>query len=184
MRKRSLYEMLAGLSGLVLFSVSLLLSQGPSGQPGNSNIGHLYLAEKDPTNFQVVPGGAWGKLVYRRSGRTFDYVFNGHKLDAGIAYTLLYYPDPWPGSGAKCLGSGVADADGNIHIQGTPDTGSLPIPGDLNAAPETTTEPPNTGAKIWLVLTGDVNCNGAGMITWHPTEYLFEMQLINYAKRP
>lgn len=53
---------------LALCSAGPLLAQGPSGQSGNSNIAHLYLAEKDPTNFQVVPGGAWGKLVYRNLG--------------------------------------------------------------------------------------------------------------------
>lgn len=111
-------------------------------------------------------------------------MFNGHKLDAGITYTLIYYPDPWPGLGAKCLGSGVAGTTGDIHIMGSQDTGSLPIPSDLNANPATTTEPPNTGAKIWLVLTSDINCSAARMSYWHPTEYLFEMQLINYTQAP
>lgn len=169
---------------LALCGTGPLLGQGPSGHPGNSNIAHLYLAEKNPANFQVVPGGAWGKLIYTTSGPTFTFVFNGHKLDAGIAYTLIYYPDPWPGLGAKCLGSGVANPTGDIHIMGSRDTGSLPISGDLNANPATTTEPPNTGAKIWLVLTSDINCTGAGMTSWHPTEYLFEMQLINYTQTP
>lgn len=146
----------------------------------------MYLVAKD-ANFQPVPGGAWGKLKYAVSGPTFDFVFNGHKLDAGVEYTLIYYPDPFPGTGAMCLGTGLADANGDTHIQGNVDTGDLPIATDWNADPSTTTvpgPPPVTGAKIWLVLATDVNCDGAGMIRWQPAEYLFEMQLINYIKTP
>src|SRR5438876_1778918 len=172
-----------GVVGLV--ASGLLFSQEPSGRAGKSNVAHLYLAEKDAT-WQTVPGGAWGKLEYKLSGPTFDFVFNAHKLDPGVAHTLMYYPDPWPGIGAICLGSGVVDINGNIGIKGTPDTGNLPIATDWNADPLKTTyvgPPPATGAKIWLVLTKDVAC-GSAMIGWQPTQYLFEMQLINYTKTP
>ena len=179
---KTLLKPVAVLATAALFSCVLAFAQTSSAPAGNSNIAHLYLVEKDPANFQPVPGGAWGKLVYARSGPSFDFVFNGHKLDAGIAYTLIYYPDPWPGNGAKCLGNAVADTNGDVHIQGRRNTGNLPIATDLNANPETTTEPPQTGAKIWLVLTGDVNCTSATMVNYHPTEYLFEMHLITYTK--
>jgi len=179
---KTLLRRVAVLAIAAVFSCVLGFGQTVGAPAGNSNIAHLYIVEKDPANFQPVPGGAWGKLLYTRSGPSFDFVFNGHKLDTGIAYILIYYPDPWPGKGAKCLGNAVADANGDVHIQGRRDPVSLPIATDLNANPETTTEPPQTGAKIWLVLTSDVNCSSAMMINYHPTEYLFEMHLITYTK--
>ena len=38
----------------------------------------------------------------------------------------------------------------------------------------------NTGTKIWLVLSSDVNCTTNTMSGWNPTEYLFEHDLIAY----
>ncbi|GAI83933.1 unnamed protein product, partial [marine sediment metagenome] len=35
-------------------------------------------------------------------------------------------------------------------------------------------------AKIWLVLTDDVDCEGNEMFGWNPTEYLFEGDVINF----
>jgi hypothetical protein len=177
--------MLAVVAGVAYAPTGLLSTPGPSGPAGKSNVAHLYLAEKDAT-WQVVPGGAWGKLQYRHSGPTFDFVFNGHRLDPGVAYTLMYYPDPWPGIGAMCLGAGTVDSNGDIHIKGSPDIGSLPIATDRNSDPAKTTypgPPPKTGAKIWLVRTSDIAC-GSSMIAWHPVDYLFEMDLITYVKTP
>lgn len=141
---------------------------GDGGPAGKSNRAHLYLYEKDPATWEIVPGGAWGKMAYDLSGPTFDFVFNGHGLGAGD-YTLIYYPDPWPGSGLICLGSTAADEYGNVHIAGAVDTGDLPASIDQN-----------DGAKIWLVVSGDVDCDTARMVGWHPTEYLFEYDLIAF----
>lgn len=138
-------------------------------QAGKSNIAHLYLYEKDLTTWEIIVGGAWGKLQYTAVGREFNFVFNGHGLEAGIEYTLIYYPDPWPGSGLVCFGSGVAVDDGNVHIAGSVNTGDLPITSDINA-----------GAKIWLVLSSDVNCDNQRMIGWNGEEYLFESALITF----
>jgi len=143
--------------------------KGKTGQAGKSNIGHLYLFEKDPATWEIVECGAWGKMTYRLSGPLFDFVFNGHNLEAGSDYTLIYYPDPWPGNGLICLGSAVADEFGEVHIKAQVDTGDLPAADDEN-----------DGAKIWLVLSADVDCENASMIGWHPTEYLFEFDLITF----
>jgi hypothetical protein len=129
---------------------------------------------------------AWGKLTYTVAGPAFGFVFNGHKLAPDVEYTLIYYPDPFPGIGVVCLGSEVADADGDAHIMGSVVTGDLPISTDRNANPATTTvpgPPPVTGAKIWLVPSTDVVCNGGGMTRWQPGSYLFEMKLITYSQR-
>ena len=144
----------------------------PQGRAGRSNIAHMYLFEKSPEDdWPIVEGGAWGKMQYRISGQTFDFVFNGHSLEPGIDYMLIYYPDPWPGEGLICLGEKKANEGGNVHIKGCVNTGDLPIASDDNY---------NSGAKIWLVLSDDVDCGNATMDGWNPTEYLFEYNLITF----
>ena len=145
-----------------------VLAAGKNGPAGKSNIGHLYLYEKD-ASWDIVEDGAWGKMKYNLSGSTFDFVFNGHGLEPGQSYTLIYYPDPWPGAGLICLGSDVACDLANVHIKASVDTGDLPIPTDENS-----------GAKIWLILSDDYNTNTESWDAWNPTEYLFENNLITY----
>ena len=140
----------------------------PNGQAGKSNVAHLYLFEKD-ADWNIVEEGAWGKMKYNLAGPEFDFVFNGHGLEPNTEYTLIYYPDPWPGNNLTCLGSGTVCEEGNVHIKGSVDTGDLPIVGDENA-----------GAKIWLVLSDDVDCDAQTMVGWDPTEYLFEYDLITF----
>jgi len=148
---------------------------GPSTQAGKSNIAHLYLYEKNPADWTIVQGGAWGKMKYNLTGSKFDFVFNGHRLEPGWRYTLIYYPDPWPGTGLMCLGTGMADEYGNINIKNKVNTGNLPADTDGNYP---------DGAKIWLVVSGDVSCGendlGYRMWGWNPTEYLFEYKLITF----
>jgi hypothetical protein len=153
--------------------------------PG-AKVAHLYLYEKedDGSCDWPVVDGAWGKMKYNLSGDEFEFVFNGHGLDAGVDYTLIYYPDPWPGTGLLCLGSGIANGGGEVHIAGSYDTdGDLPTDADDNSDPDDTTYCNNvTGAKIWLIPTSDVNCAGQTMSAWnHATDiYLFEAELINF----
>ncbi len=155
---------IAVIMGLLVVPV---LAKSPTGPSGKSNVGHVYLYEKD-AEWTLVEGGAWGKMKYNLSGSTFDFVFNGHDLPIGQDYTLIYYPDPWPGTGLICLGSGVVNEYGDIHIKESVDTGDLPIETDENG-----------GAKIWLVLSDDVSCSGESeMVAWDPTAYLFEGDLI------
>ena len=163
--------MIAALSTGAVLAKSGGRVKGPSGAAGNSNIGHLYLHEKDPVTWEVIEDGAWGKMKYDLSGPMFDFVFNGHGLEAGMDYTLIYYPDPWPGDGLICLGEGTADFDGNVHINADLDTGDLPAVTDENYP---------DGAKIWLVFSADVDCFMENMIGWNPTEYLFEYDLITF----
>ena len=142
---------------------------GPSGPAGKSNMAHLYLVEKDMETWEIVEGGAWGKMTYHLSGPTFDFVFNGHGLEVDQEYTLIYYPDPWPGNGLICLGSGTVNVEGDVHIMANVDTGNFPIESDEN-----------DGAKVWLVLSADVDCVNAQMTGWNPGDYLFEYDLINF----
>jgi hypothetical protein len=138
----------------------------PSKIPNKGKAQHLYLFEKDPETWSIVDKGAFGKLRYFVDGK---FVFNGHGLEPENNYALIYYPDPWPGTGLMILGSASANKGGNVHIMGEFDFKSIPIPGDDNY---------NDGAKIWLVLSEDINDDY--MDGWNPNEYLFEYMLINH----
>lgn len=142
-------------------------------EAGKSGNAFLYLYEKD-ADYEFVWDGAWGKLKYTQAAPTFDFVFNGHGLTVGEEYTLIYFPDyegnPWPREGIVCLASGKANDGGNIHLRSSVDLGSnLPMAGDINE-----------GAKIWLVLSADIDCENCTMSGWNNTEYLFEHHLITY----
>jgi hypothetical protein len=130
------------------------------------------LFEKDPNTWKIVEG-AWGKMTFK----TDNFVFNGHMLEPGSEYALMYYADPWPGIGSMVLGTGATDMDGNVHIMGSFDFSLIPHHVDTN-----------DGAKIWLVLEDDIEeldmqphegFTLYKMIGWNPTEYLFEYDLIN-----
>jgi hypothetical protein len=167
--------------------------KGPSQLAGKSNIGHLYLYEKDSSvtneagDWSIVEGGMWGKMKYNQSGPTFDFVFNGHNLPIGQEYTLIYYPDPWPAEGLICLGSGTVticeeacicyeSGGGNIHIKGSVDTGDLP----------NTDIDDNEGAKIFLVPTAHIDSSIIDgetiykMIGWDEGANLYEGALIYF----
>jgi hypothetical protein len=175
MRKE--FDMVKRFSILIVavFVIGLLagpaLAAGKNGPAGKSNIAHLYLYEKDPATWEIVEDGAWGKMKYNLSGSKFKFVFNGHQLVPDTDYTLIYYPDPWPGAGLICLGTGTSDEFGDVHIKAAVDTGDLPAADDANP-----------GAKIWLVLSSDVDCTEGmtRMIGWNPLGYLFEYDLITF----
>ena len=157
---------------LVIGALTAGVLAGKTGQAGKSNIAHLYLHEKDPDTWEIIEDGAWGKMKYNLSGETFDFVFNGHGLEPGLHYHIIYYPDPWPGEGLICLGGSTVNEDGDVHIAVSFDIDDLPFPTDENY-PE--------GAKIWLVKTSDLRCGGdSRMVGWNPSEYLFEYELIKF----
>jgi hypothetical protein len=169
---------------VVLFIAGLVTAAVAAPKPGDympnwkppksqSNIAHLYFYEKDD-NYVVIDGGAWGKMKYNLSGSTFDFVFNGHGVLPNTDYTLIYYPDPWPGSGLICLAQGWSTAGGEIHLADSVETNSdLPIMGDTNL-----------GAKIWLVTSGYVDCTNQVMSGWPSSiaasGWLWEHHLITF----
>jgi hypothetical protein len=174
-KKAAILITVIALTGLafagVSFGKNFTSGKVPNGPSGRSHISHLYFNEKDPDTWEIVEDGAWAKMKYSHEAADFSFVFNGHGLEIGLDYTLIYYPDPWPGSGLICLGDGIACIEGNVHIQNTVDTGDLPAMTDENYP---------DGAKIWLVLTSDVDCMMQEMIGWNPGEYLFEYALITF----
>ncbi len=131
----------------------------------------IELRVKNPATWQPVPGGASGELTYSPTGPTFDYEFNASGLNS-VEYSLIYYPDPWPGYGLIILGSGSPSVAGELHLEGSMDIGDLPIDSD-----------PNPGAKIWLVPTSYVNAGLGCMSGWNSSLFLLEMEQISYEKK-
>lgn len=144
----------------IKFNVEFYAEQiGGTGPIGTSP--SMLLENKDPVTWAVISGdGISGTLIYNTAGLTFDYSFSGTVPVSGGNYELIYYVDPWPGTGGCTIGSGTAS--------GT----SLTISGSVNLGFDL------VNAKIWLVL--DADYDGAKMIAWNPSSYLFETNMINY----
>ncbi len=138
-----------------------------NGPAGKSQVVHLYLVQKNPEAWtEIIQNGAWGKLQFNR--KNGKLVFNGHKLQPGVEYSLINYapevdwettPDanPWPGATSVLLASGIANKAGNLNLKGTLGSGI-------------------TG-KVWLVPSSDY-VQGTGMVAWNPTKILFEYALV------
>ena len=159
------------IAAIVMSAVVGMAVAKKDGQAGKSNVAHLYLYEKDPATWDIVEDGAWGKMKYNLEGPEFDFVFNGHGLEPNTEYTLIYYADPWPGTGGCDIASGTSNEDGDIHLADSVDIGTIPVDGD-----------DNDEAKIWLVLSDDYNADDDKMSGWNPAEYLFENNLITYTE--
>jgi len=147
----------------VAMGAAPVMAKGPNGPSGKSDMGHLYLFEKDPVEWTVVEDGAWGKMNYRCNEDGFSFVFNGHGLEPGAEYELMNYVDPWPGTGSALLAAGVVNEEGDIHLAGSIDC--------------LTVAEGFAGAKIWLVLADDFDEEAGEMVGWNPTDYLFEAEL-------
>lgn len=133
----------------------------PAGKdtPANDNPQSLYLYPKNPTSWETVWDGAWGKYNYEFSGTTISGVFNGHGLVTGVKYSLVEY-NGWPD--VTVIGSDTANKGGNVHINNMADIGlGGENPGEY---------------KVWLVLSGDIS--DGKFIGWNPASYLFEHNLI------
>ena len=146
----------------------------------------VYLYEKDPLTWDVISGPNAGvaMMKYMPENDEFYFQIMGRKLAPNTNYTLIYYPDPWPGNNLICLGAGTSTFEGKLRINGydcpsSPyysdpvSTGNMPASYDWNYG---------YGAKIWLVLSSDVQCGGATphMTAWNPSDYLFENVLIQF----
>jgi hypothetical protein len=182
--------------------LTILTSVAMADDQGSEKAGKLFLFQKcdaslatDTTNYDAkgcpkLTDGPWpiysgnnrmGILNYNLWGTSFKFSFEGKKLEANKKYTLIYYPDPWPGDNLICLGSATSSKEGKIKIRsnGVALTTGLPIKDDDNN---------QLGAKIWLVATADVDCTANAPLTtkmnsWNPASYLFEYNLIVFEKR-
>jgi hypothetical protein len=150
------------------------LAKGPMG-PAE----HLYLYEKTPVEghaWTICEHCSWGKMIILFNKLFF--VFNGHNLVNDTDYTLISYNEPgttWPATDCVILGTGTADADGNVHIMGLMPPlvyNSYTDPDETPASDEYS----GIGAKIWLVLSSDMD--GTILQGWNPADYLFEGKLL------
>ncbi len=116
------------------------------------------LCEKDSSWVCKDPPGATATLTYNTLGNPdLNFTLNAQGLAASTDYTLIYYPDPWPGNGLLCLANGVSESDGTLVLAGSATPGDLPLICDDNCG---------TGAKIWLVPTVYLDCGAKTMPTW------------------
>ena len=203
---------------MIVVLSATLTSIALAGDRGENMVGSLFLFQKcDPSlipdteaenpqfdsNGCPLPGNGpwpifsenrrWGQMKYNLLGENFRFSFQGKRLLPETDYTLIYYPDEWPGKGLVCLGSNMSNPNGNLHIAGNLEILSgLPAPYDKNFNPVAPSGA--AGAKIWLVPAADVQCEAAGeidaetgmqaeptqMLGWNPASYLFEANLIVY----
>jgi hypothetical protein len=101
---------------------------------------------------------------------TPKFDFDGKNLQPNTQYSLISYAEPYPGTGCVLLGTGTADANGKVDIDGV----MQPLVYNTYTSGEYAGQ---TGAKIWLVPSSDVTCP-AGFSAWNPTTYLFETKLL------
>lgn len=142
------------------------------------------LDNKNTTTWAKIPDGRLGELSYKASGPTFDFLFTATGMEAEVAYSLIYYANPYPGNNPGLLiGTGTSDTVGALTISDTPDLGmNLPTPPDSNMIVSHSGPPDNYphpfGAKIWLVPS---DCySGTSVSVWSPERFLFETDLITY----
>jgi hypothetical protein len=111
----------------------------------------------------ILDDGKYGKLTYDLD--TCEFTFKGYGLGGG-EYCLIYYPEPWPGTGGCCFGP--LDANGELSglLQCIPNAGDY----DYDRAGKKL-------AKIWLVPCVDYT-DGLGLNKWNPSEILFDMETI------
>lgn len=173
MKKLAFVVVALALSVLVIADQPPKGPHGGAGPAGKSNTAFLELLEKDPETWEIVEGGAWGKMQYNPVGSTCDFKMNGHGLEPDTDYTLIHYPEPqttWPWP-VNVLAQGTTNGGGNIHVEGSVDPqADSPVDNDAD---------PPVGQKIWLVLTADINNDGE-LAGWNPAEYLFEQRLIGF----
>ncbi len=132
----------------------------------------LILTEEDGRGIKEFGHRAQGIMHYTPAGETFTYLLNAHGLQPLEGHTLLYLPDPWPGRGLVCLGTDTTNAGGALNFRGSVElNGDLPVSFDRNHP---------AGARIVLVLTGDVDCHSRRMVSWFAANYLFGSELILY----
>ncbi len=136
----------------------------------------LKLVKKDPVTWKPLEDA--GYLTYKTAADEFTYTFYAEAgLKVNTGYSLIYYADPWPGTGGKLIATFMTDGSGAIaSTSGSVNLGmDIPVPADYNYP---------VGGKIWLVLSSDYSTTTPGtagsMTGWHPSDYLFEMHLIQY----
>ncbi len=119
----------------------------------------------NPAEWACDPDAETVTVTYTPAGPTLDVQVTGTVPFALTNYTLVYYPDPWPGTGMICLGSALSGSDQTIAITASNALAQdLPLSGDLNS--------PN--AKLWLLPSNTITGCGGNIIGWPCSSIMFE----------
>lgn len=110
--------------------------------------------------------------LHRTWNGNWDMKISGFSgLTVGTTYLVMYYCDPWPGTGGRELARFTYTE--RIGRNGLSTTFSMdtpiPVTTDENVA--------SGGGKIWIIPESDYA--GEEMIVWNPANYLFETSLVN-----
>jgi len=125
----------------------------------------LKLENKDSNTWQPINDNTFGQLVFKSPYSTFDYDLTVQGLQTSTDYSLIYCAGgDWPCTGGIRIAQFTTDGSGNQTIN----NGSIDLQTDLHSA------------KIWVILSDDWDDTNQQMAGWHPTEYLFEWNLIDY----
>ena len=138
---------------------------GINGFAGKSQVEHLYLFEKDLTDWNVVEDGAYGKAVFNWKHSTV--AFEGWGLAPETEYALIFYYEPaegdWTNRKIQKVSSGVSDTEGYLEI------GRVAFEFEVPAMVNET----GTYYKVWLVPCASID--ELGQIQWiNPEMFLFE----------
>jgi len=151
------------------FTINLLAVQTNAPSPVATS-GVATLDNKDAL-WSPISDGISGTVnyTYVPATKLLSGTFSATGLPDGN-YDLIYYSDPWPGTGGLVLGTGTS---ASAVLPLTAFTGT-PVPSgtDWNLP---------VGVKVWLVPTGAFvpGTPATWPSGWNPTQYLFETNLIN-----
>ena len=130
----------------------------------------LQLENKDRYGIPITDDDTNGTLIFKSPYPEFDYHLTVQGLQANTNYSLIYYkeapahfPDSWKGPGSIRIAEFTTDGNGSADVSGSTD-----IQTDLYSA------------KIWAIPSDDWDEANNQLNGWHPTEYLYGMNLINY----
>lgn len=144
--------------------------QGPTGQSGASQVAHTQFGLMDSTADTNAPLAESATMMYFWYNSTFDYVLNAHALAVGTQWTLTYQPEPLPSQGVMCLGSGIVNGGGQLHIANSIELNSN-LPPNLDPTADPSTQPPD--ALLALVPSADVDCSAGSMTNFEAGVYLW-----------
>lgn len=162
-------RILLWLVGLIAVSPGAAEGNAIRGSDSASKFERLVLVPDEAARSHRRTGGF---VIFKRAAPTFNLRVRAHGLRRNEAYTLIYFPDPWPGEQLLCLATGNSNRGGGLQISKRVNLNtSLPAVHDANHP---------TGARLRLVLTADIDCDGRRFRDWNPRAYLYETRLIRY----
>jgi hypothetical protein len=130
------------------------------GQSGASQVSHVRFAVLDEDG-EPIADAAWGRMTWFWIGPRFDFVMNGHALEASSDYVLVSLPPEGDASAASwCLAEGSSNPGGHLHLLSSIELDShLPANLDPEAvlAPEEDADAPE-GVVLALAPAGQVSC--------------------------